>query len=467
MATHTILVVDDERLIRWSLTSELQRGGYQVNEASDGKTALAMISASAPDLILLDIKLPDIDGLEILQRLRKEYPDIVVIMITAHSIVEFAVKALKFGAYDYICKPFNFDELLIVIRNACDMLRLRRGIHSISSSQARNFSLENIIGKCAKMREIFAMLEKIGYIGNTTMLLQGESGTGKDLLAKTVHYTGERRQYPFVEINCSAIPETLLESELLGFEKGAFTDAKTRKQGLFELADGGTLYLDEIGDMPYPMQAKLLKFIESKSFRRLGGVKDIAVDVRIIAATNQNLEQAIAEKRFRQDLYYRLNVMRIALPSLRERDDVLSLAEHFLTKHALKMRKKTCALSPEVQKIFREYPWPGNIRELQNVIERGVILMEGAELLPAHLPPELQSVARPAAAKSIVLPEQGMVLDDYLIQVERDIIAQALGRFDNNQVRTARFLGISRDALRYRMKKIGINTGCGPQEDPG
>lgn len=459
MAMYTILIVDDEHLIRWSLSKELQRAGYQVKVASEGKSALDMIVKNQPNIILLDIKLPDIDGLEILQRVRSEYPEIVVIMITAHSIVELAVKALKAGAYDYICKPFNFEELLITIQKVCEMLTLKRGMSVICGDRTKKFSFDNIIGKSSKMQELFAILPKIIEATDTTVLLQGESGTGKDLIAKTIHYTGARKQSLFVEINCSAIPEDLLESELFGFEKGAFTDAKLRKNGLLEMADGGTLYLDEIGDMPYAMQAKLLKFIENKSFRRLGGVDDISVDVRIIAATNHDLEQAIAEKRFRQDLYYRLNVLRLTLPTLRERhEDILLLADYFFKTLGIKMRKKENELSSEVQKIFQNYSWPGNVRELQNVIERSLILMEGYKLLPIHLPSELLRGSLPTSETHLVsnLSEKKFALEEHLNNIERELIYKALTRFQNNQVHTADFLGLSRDALRYRMKKLNI-----------
>jgi two-component system, NtrC family, response regulator AtoC len=450
-APATILVVDDERLIRWSLDQQLRREGYAVLLAETGAEALQKAQAESPDLVLLDVRLPDADGLEILERLKTAEPEALVIMITAHGGVESAVRAMKLGAYDYIIKPFDMEELKLTVKKALETRSLRREVARFHAEQRQGSGLEAIIGKSRHISELKMLLQRIGQSDATTVLLEGESGTGKDLVARVIHFESGRAQSPFLAVNCAALPEQLLESELLGHEKGAFTDAKVLKKGLFEQADGGTVYLDEIGDMKLDLQAKLLRMIEEKSFRRVGGVRDLRVDVRIIAATNRDLVQALEKGEFRKDLYYRLKVFPVHLPPLREHpEDILALAHHFLVQYARDSRRTIAGFVPEAEQRMTEYSWPGNVRELRNAIERAVIMTRGPLIDLEDLPheiasPQVRSADRPAQTTQMTLEH-----------VERRLIEDALVTTQGNQVRAARMLGITRDTLRYRMKKFGL-----------
>jgi len=457
----TILVVDDEHLIRWSLEQQLRREGYGVLLAESGAEALQKAQADAPDLVLLDVRLPDADGLEILERLRVANPEAPVIMITAHGGVESAVRAMKLGAHDYVSKPFNMEELTLTVRKALETRALRREVTRLHTEQQEGARLEDIVGVSRVVQELRLLIQRIAESDATTVLLEGESGTGKDLVARVIHFHSGRARRPFLTVNCVALPEHLLESELFGHEKGAFTDAKTLKKGLFEQADGGTVYLDEIGDMKPGLQAKLLRLIEEKSFRRVGGVRDLRVDVRIIAATNRDLSRALGAEEFRKDLYYRLKVFPIHLSPLREHpEDILPLALCFISRFNREMRREILDIHPEAQACLQRYPWPGNVRELRNVIERAMILASGDVLKVEHLPPEigsgqaetLSALPIPAKTAPIALPQEGLRLEE----VERDLVRQALQATEGNQVRAARLLGISRDALRTRMKKFGF-----------
>ncbi len=460
-APATILVVDDEHLIRWSLEQQLKREGYGLLLAETGAEALGKAQAESPDLVLLDMRLPDADGLEILERLRANDPDCLVIMITAHGGVDSAVRAMKLGAHDYVIKPFDVEELKLTVRKALETRALRREVARFHAEQQEGCRLDDIVGVSPAIRSLKALIRRIAESDATTVLLEGESGTGKDLVARAIHFESARVQRPFLAVNCVALPEHLLESELFGHEKGAFTDAKALKKGLFEQADGGTVYLDEIGDMKPGMQAKLLRLIEEKSFRRVGGVRDLKVDVRIIAATNRDLAKAMEAQEFRKDLYYRLKVFPIFLPPLRERsEDILPLAMHFICRFNREMRREVLGLHPEAQACLQAYAWPGNVRELRNVIERGMILASGDTLCVEHLLPEIgarppqEALTPPPPARTspIALPAEGLRLEE----VERDLVRQALQATEGNQVRAARLLGISRDALRNRMKKFGL-----------
>ena len=371
MAKTKILVIDDEKLLRWSLEQNLSRDGYQVITAEKGLDGLTAFREESPDITLLDIHLPDVSGITVLEGLKELNKDAVVIMITAFGDVQTAVKTIKLGAHDFVEKPFNMDKLKIIITKALETCSLRKEVSQFRSQLSSRYGFDGIIGQSAPIKKILGLLEKVARSDATTVLLQGESGSGKDLVAKVIHYQSARMEKPFIEINCTALPENLIESELFGYEKGAFTDARSMKKGLFELADRGTIYLDEIADMRLSTQAKLLKVIENKSFKRVGGIKDIEVDLRIIAATNKMLDEEVKKGNFREDLYYRLKVVPIYLPPLRERkEDILLLARYFIDTFNREFRKNVDGLSRETEMLFTEYEWPGNVRELKNVIER-------------------------------------------------------------------------------------------------
>jgi two-component system, NtrC family, response regulator AtoC len=456
----TVLLVDDERLIRWTLKEALRGWGYAPVEASDAANALALFDSEHPALTLLDINLPDRSGLEVLREIRRRDPVAVVIMITAAVVVENAVASLRAGAYDFVSKPLNLDELQVTIRNALEAGRMRRELSSIRGERARKFGFDQIVGRSPAMREMSALARKVAESEVSSVLLQGESGTGKDLVAKAIHYASRRSDSPFVAINCAAIPSTLIESELFGYEKGAFTDAKARKEGLFEQAEGGTLFLDEIGELELGLQAKLLRVLEEGTFRRVGGLKDIPLDVRVVAASNRDLKAESTQGRFREDLYYRLSVIQIDIPPLRERgDDVLLLAEHYLQTLGGALRRGARRLSPEVAEALRRYAWPGNVRELRNVIERVLILEEGNSITKRYLPPNIVAGTESAAANGrrealaeelFRLPPTGVSVEE----VELSLVRQAMARSGGVQKRAAQLLGLSRDQLRYRLKKL-------------
>ena len=451
-----ILVVDDEELIRWSLDQSLSEEGYEVIKAESGEEAIEKVKDESPDLVFLDLQLPGITGMEALQKIKEINPNTTVIIITALGVVEMVVKAMKLGAYNYISKPFNLDELSIMVEKALETGRLKKEVETLRAVQSEQFSLVNIIGSDPKIKEVMAMIEKVAKSETTTVLITGESGTGKELVAKSIHQSSVRAGELFMAINCAALPETLLESELMGHEKGAFTDAKIMKKGLFEEADGGTLFLDEIGEMAIGMQAKILRVLEEKTLRRIGGTKDIPVDVRIISATNKDLLKSIEEGTFRKDLYYRLQVIPINLPSLRERKgDIMKLAKHFIEHFNREFHKNVKEVSKIAEKFLTEYSWPGNIRELKNVMERAIILEDEETLLVEHLPLEIVAMgsAKPMVANSsFQLPPEGISLES----VEQELIRQALDLTKGNQSKAAKKLGLGIDAFRYRMKKFGL-----------
>jgi DNA-binding NtrC family response regulator len=451
MTSALVLVVDDEQLIRWSLRERLQREGYEVREADSGHAARAVMEERDPDLVFLDLRLPDTDGLSLMREIHFQRPELPIIVITAYSTVESAVEAMQQGAYHYVAKPFHMDEIVVVAARALEAARLRREVGEAHRAMRERHGIQNIIARSAAMQEIVRLVRKVARSEATTVLLRGESGTGKDMIARAIHYEGPRADRPFLNITCTALPETLLESELFGHEKGAFTDAKTQKRGLFELADGGTVFLDEIGDMPGALQAKVLRVLEEKSFRRVGGVEDIRVDVRIIAATNRDLEALMRESRFREDLYYRLNIIPITIPPLRERpEDIEVLAEHFFRHYTREFRKALRGISQEAMAMLRRHPWPGNVRELRNVLERAVLLSAGPEVTPEDL---LLERAPASAPEQIVrLPPGGILLDE----VEKSLLIQALERSGGNQTRAGELLGLSRDQIRYRVEKFGL-----------
>jgi DNA-binding NtrC family response regulator len=481
MAQKRILIVDDDKLVRWTLTQKCTEFGYFSLEASSGEEALSVLQTEQVDAILLDVHLPDLSGIEVLDKLKQAGETRSVIMMTADPQLDDVKAALRLGAYDFVSKPINFDELTITLQNALDAGELRTEVESLRGEVRRRAGYHEVIGVSRKITELMKFVNKVAASEATTILIQGESGTGKDLIAKAIHYRSNRAERPFVAINCSAIPETLIEAELFGHEKGAFTDAKAMKKGLFEVADGGTLFLDEIGELSPLLQAKLLRVLEDQVIRRVGGVRDVQVGVRVIAASNRDLEREVREGRFRQDLYYRLAIISIFLPSLRERkEDVLPLVDFFLAHYNKKFRKSVQGLTDDTRRLLLNYDWPGNVRELKNALERAMILEEGNLLKPDDLPFSVASgrsgpvlADKPASAPievqtgagkrllpPLCIPEGGTSLED----VEHALVELALQQSHGNQIKAAKLLNISRDALRYKMKKFGL--GHSEEEEP-
>jgi DNA-binding NtrC family response regulator len=452
MPAQRVLVVDDERLVRWSLGQRLTARGWNVTEAASAAEA---VNAPAPDAAILDYKLPDGDGIEVLRRLRHVDPDLPVIMLTAHQDTELIVEAMKAGASDYLTKPFDVDEVVLRMTRAVEAARGSRELRRLKEDLARPFSLDSVIGESDVMQRLKTLARKMAESPTSTVLLTGESGTGKDLLAKVIHYGGSRAARPFMNITCSALPETLLESELFGHERGAFTDARQQKRGLFEQADEGTVFLDEVAETVPTFQAKLLRFLEEKAFRRLGSTSDIKVDVRVIAATNQDLEKTVRDGKFREDLYYRLNVLRIEMPPLRERGgDIVLLAGHYIKAFSQEFRRPVRRLTPAAEQALLAYSWPGNVRELRNLIERAVLLAESEDLEPADFETAhtLRSPVESASGRGIELPEAGLDIEE----VEKKLVMLALERTRGNQTRAAALLGLHRDQIRYRIEKFGL-----------
>ena len=453
VAARRVLVVDDEQLIRWSLVERLREEGHDVVEAATAAEAIERADLGV-DLVLLDYKLPDGDGLAVLKKLREIDPDTLVIMLTAHRGVEIVVEAMKAGAFDYATKPFDLDDVALRVSRALETTRLRRELRTLRDSLARPYGVASIIGEAEPMQRVKQLVRKVAASPSSTVLLTGESGTGKDLVAKVIHYLSSRAARPFLNITCSALPEQLLESELFGHERGAFTDARQQKRGLLEQADEGTVFLDEIGEMTPALQAKLLRFLEEKAFRRVGGSGDIRVDARVIAATNRDLDDHVRAGKFREDLFYRLNVLRVELPPLRARqDDVPVLAQHFVDTFAREFKRPVRGLSQTAEAALRAYGWPGNVRELRNLVERAVLLCEGDVLQPADF--DSLHTARHRASTShggFDLPAEGVNLEE----VEKSLVTQALERAGGNQTRAATLLGLHRDQIRYRIEKFGL-----------
>jgi len=443
-----ILVVDDEYLIRWSLQQNLVDQGYEVLLAASAEEGLALMEREYPDLVLLDIQLPGMSGMELLLTLKEQRPECAVIMVTATSDLSVAVKAMKDGAFDYIPKPFNLDEVKLVVDKALENRRLKDEVTRLREKESVKYGFHNFTFKSQLMGEVVEVARKIAASDTATVLLTGASGTGKDLLAQAIHFESSRRDMPFMPLNCTALPRELLESELFGHERGAFTDAKELKKGLFEVTDGGTLFLDEIGDMDLALQAKLLRILESRTFKRVGGTRDISVDVRVIAATNRDLEERMREKAFREDLFYRLNVIPLTIPPLRERkEDIIPLAERFLADLGKDLGKEIRKIEPDAARAMEEYPWPGNVRELKNVLERAMILSSAGSL-------GIEDLALKRAVDLPLASDPSFPLN--LEEMEHRLIAEALERCRNNQSSAAKLLGTSRDTLRYRMKKHGL-----------
>jgi two-component system, NtrC family, response regulator AtoC len=451
MSGARILVVDDEELVRWSLVERMRAEGHDVLEAGTGEQAIAY-ARDGVDLVLLDYKLPDMDGVTVLRRIKEIDPDSLVILLTAYASVETAVEAMKEGAFHFANKPFDLDEVAFLVSRALETTALRREVRRLRASQAQPYSVDRIVGQSTAMDMLRTLLAKVAASPASTVLLMGESGTGKDLAAKVLHYNSGRASKPFLNITCSALPETLLESELFGHERGAFTDARQQKRGLFESAEGGTVFLDEIGEMVPALQAKLLRVLEEKSFRRVGGLQDIKVNVRVIAATNRNLEEEVKAGRFRQDLFYRLNVLPIALPPLRQHvDDVPTLVAFYIDSFNREFRKSVKGVSASAMKALQAYGWPGNIRELRNAVERAMLLASGDWLEHADFP--LVTPVAAGAAALFPLPAAGVDFE----ALEQSLVTQALERCGGNQTRAATLLGMNRDQIRYRIEKFGLS----------
>jgi len=454
----SILIVDDDEVMRETLSDVLKRGDYEVYSVGSGGEILSVIRKNIIDLILLDMRLPDGDGLELLKKIKEFDTEILVIIMTAYSDVQTAVSAMKSGAYHYINKPFDLEELKLLIEKGLETKSLINEVRRLHRQQNEGNQKSKIYGTTSQIQSVKELIGMISKTNKTSVLIQGESGTGKELAANAIHYNSKRANKALMKINCSAIPDSLLESELFGYEKGAFTDAKTTKKGLFELADGGTVFLDEIGDMKLFLQSKILRVIENQSFMRVGGEREIKVDVRIVAATNKDLETLVKEGLFRKDLYYRLKVMVVEMPSLRERDeDILLLSNLFIEEINREYGKNINGLTEDVKKMMVHYPWPGNVRELKNVIERAMILTDQAYITPKQLPFELQQKEG--------YPSKGMDLNPFEITeimsletLEKIYLSNVLKKMDGNKSKASKILGISRATLRAKVKKYHLTN---------
>jgi len=456
----TLLIVDDDPALRLGLGASLQTEGYRVQEADCLATARTRLRQAPPAAVLLDLQLTDGTGLELLPALKESWPDVPVVMMTAHASIDSAVLAMQRGAYTYLQKPLHTEELFVVLRQAMETGRLRRQATDRRRRKRDTFSFDRIIARSSAMRKVLEQSGRVAESPASTVLLLGESGTGKGMVARAIHYASDRAGEPFQNVTCSAIPEPLLEAELLGHEKGAFTDAKARRRGVFEAADGGTVFLDEIGDMPLSLQAKLLGVLEDRSFSRIGSTETIRIDVRIIAATHRDLDRHVAEGRFREDLLYRLRVVPIVIPSLRERlADVLPLAESFVQRFNREFGRDVERLTRDAEERLKSHAWPGNVRELRNVIERAMLFAQGRELAAADLMldpgyrprgPVVPAAASPRGSDPFILPAEGIRLDE----LEDQLVRQAMERAGGNKSRAAKILGISRDQIRYRLDKM-------------
>jgi DNA-binding NtrC family response regulator len=465
----TVLIVDDERTLARAIKAYLEEAGYQAEVADDAAAALPLLASLRPDVVFTDVRLPGMSGVELLRRIRDFDPNIAVVVMTAHGTIEGAVEAVKLGAFDYLKKPLDLEELKLLAGRAREASALKQELTYYRNREVRELPFADVVGRSPAMHAVLEQARHIAELDETPpVLITGETGTGKGLVARTIHASGPRSAKPFIDVNCTALPATLMESELFGHERGAFTDAKESRLGLFEAAEGGFIFLDEIGDVELALQGKLLKAIEQRVVRRVGGTRDRKIDVRILAATNRDLEREAERDRFRKDLYFRLAVILLHLPPLRERgDDVLLLADHYLGRFSAKYGRQVRRLSTEAQGELLRYPWPGNVRELSHVIERAVLWSRGEELAPEHLgltqpgaapdprSPAPSANADPGTVASPVTPGPQASLT--LEQWERQMLEQALRDTGGNQTRAAQKLGISRDTLRYRMKKHGLS----------
>jgi two-component system, NtrC family, response regulator PilR len=451
-----VLVVDDERSMRELLSIVLRREGYDVTIAENGRVAVEQLERSRFDLLISDIKMPDMSGVDVLRAAKRIDSDILGIMITAFASADTAIEAMRLGAHDYLSKPFDVDELKIIVRNALERRQLRQENLLLKRALQSSHQFSSIVGRSETMLAVFKLIETVAPT-NSTILVTGESGTGKELVARAIHFNSLRRDRPFVAVNCGALPEQLLESELFGHMRGSFTGASANKKGLVEVADRGTIFLDELGEMSPMMQVKLLRVLQERRFRRVGGTEEVEANIRVIAATNQDLAKMVADGRFREDLYYRVNVIQVQLPPLRDRqEDIPLLAGHFLEKFREQMGKNVASISQEAMGYLDRYDWPGNIRELENVIERAVALESSAAILPDSLPPQLRGLPSKNGQTASQLPAAGFDLEAHVENMERDYIAQALKRAGGKQSKAAELLGMSFRSFRYYVKKYNL-----------
>ena len=455
----TIMIVDDEKNYPLILSAILEEEGFESLTANSGREALDIMKHSDVDLVLTDMKMPSMDGIELLEHIKTADPELPVIMMTAHGTVDKAVEAMQKGAYSYVLKPFDNERLVLYVNKAIAMYRMVKENRRLRDAVESQYSFGNIIGKSKGMQDIFETIRKVAS-ANATVLIEGESGTGKELVAKSIHFNGSRRDKPFVAVNCSALAESLLESELFGHEKGAFTGAIAMKKGRFELAKSGTLFLDEIGELSPNLQIKLLRVLQEKVFERVGGVKPVAVDIRIIAATNKTLKDEMQEGRFREDLFYRLNVVHIVLPPLKQRlADIRPLVDHFLKKYAGENNSANplTGINQEVERLFHDYNWPGNVRELENVIERAMVLCQGNQITVEGLPKEFKnSVYNTLHIEGIPADAK---LDETLAMIEKKMLQRALKLTNNVQSKAAELLGVGKSGLNWKIKKFKLDTG--------
>lgn len=455
-----ILVVDDEESIREFLEIMLKKEGYEVSTAEDGQKAKEILQKKSFDMVISDLQMPNVTGIELLKHVKESYPDTVFMLITAFGTTETAVEAMKMGAYDYVTKPFKIDEVRMNIANALRSQNLEVEVRVLKKELVKEYSFQNMIGNSSAMHAIFDLIKRVSH-ATTNILVTGESGTGKEVIAKSIHYSGPLKDKPFVTINCGAIPENLMESEMFGHKKGSFTGAVVDKTGLFEVANGGTLFLDEVGELPPSVQVKLLRAIQERIIRRVGATEDTKVDVRIIAATNRNLEDMVQKGTFRQDLFYRLNVINIKSPALRDRaDDIPLLANHFLKKYNEKLGKNILSISEEAMDILKKYNYPGNVRELENMIERTVALEAGSTILPESLPPMVNTSSgrKMASSNEIEVGEDGLDLDKVIGQIEKEILVKAIHAAGGVKKKAAKLLKISFRSMRYRIEKYNLGT---------
>ncbi len=449
-----IVVIDDEPQVRRSLYRVLSEEGHKVDTADSARSGMDLVRRTTPHVVILDLKLPDGSGLDVLQRIADFDESIQTIVITAYAEVQRAVEAMKLGASDFLKKPYEMEEILLAVRSLAQQAARERHLSLYRRRDLDRFAGETIVGECAAMKKVWDLVDKVARSDTSNVLIEGRSGTGKELVARAIHYKGDRSSYPFMEVNCSSFQESLLENELFGHDKGAFTDAKELKQGLVELAEPGTLFLDEVADMPLGPQAKLLRFLENRTFKRVGGVEDITVDVRVIAATNRNLEEAVSSGRFREDLFYRLKVVSIELPPLRDRErDVLLLARYFMRIYSAKFGKGFTKIHPEAEKLLLSYAWPGNVREIKNIVERIVLLEDGDELLKEHLPTQMLQAAQRTRRTDLPAARDDDSIRT-LAEVEREHIMNVLKKADGNKSQAARLLGMSRQGLLEKLKRM-------------